>query len=67
MAASRFAIEAQVRPTAVRRILHGLFDEVADERGETTRSSVNETGSSVAKPKAISRAENSPEVTRLLP
>jgi hypothetical protein len=45
IAASRFAIEAQVRPTAVRRILHGLFDEVADERGETTRSSVNETGS----------------------
>jgi len=33
-AAWRFAIEAQVHPTAVRRILHGLFDEVADERGD---------------------------------
>ncbi|WP_256807751.1 hypothetical protein [Bradyrhizobium sp. Bra64] len=32
-AASRFAIEAQVHPTAVRRIFHGLF-EIADERGD---------------------------------
>jgi len=30
----RFAIEAQVHPTAVRRILDGLFDEIADEGGD---------------------------------